>query len=85
MSWFTGLNTSEIVSRDRSFRVALRPNEHGELRQFDVAVDASAMWRMAAHGPIGPVLNAHVINEAKKLAPDGHGWWGDVVQETTAQ
>ena len=39
------------------------------------------MWRMAAHGPIGPVLNAHVINEAKKLAPAGFGWWSDPIEE----
>jgi hypothetical protein len=81
MSWFTDRNTSEIVSRDRSFRVALRPSEKGDPREFDVEVKANTLWEMAKHGPVGLVANSHILNEATKLAPDGFAWWGDPITE----
>jgi hypothetical protein len=79
MNWFANLNTAEIVSRDRSFRVALRPCEKGDPREFDVEVKANALWDMAKHGPVGLVANSHILSEAAKLAPVGFGWWGDEI------
>jgi hypothetical protein len=82
MSWFSNLNTGEIVSRDRSFCVALRPGPAVERVQVvDVAVKAATMVEMAKHGPLGLVLNAHLINEARKFAPDGFGYWDDPIRE----
>jgi hypothetical protein len=82
MSWFSNLNTSEIVSRDRSFCVALRPGPAVERVQVvDVGVTADALYRMALHGPVGLVASAHILNEATKLAPAGFGWWGDPIVE----
>jgi hypothetical protein len=81
MNWFSNLNTGEIISRDRNFRVALRPTGHGDPCEFDVPVTSEAMRSMAQHGPIVPVLNAYVINEAKRLAPDEFGWFSDPIQE----
>jgi hypothetical protein len=82
MSWFTDRNTSEIVSRDRSFCVALRPGPAVERVQVvDVEVTADALWCMALHGPVGLVASAHILSEATKLAPAGWGWWGDPIAE----
>jgi hypothetical protein len=82
MSWFTDRNTSEIVSRDRSFCVALRPGPAVERVQVvDVEVAADELWRMALHGPVGPVASAHILNEATKLAPAGFSWHGDPIIE----
>jgi hypothetical protein len=82
MSWFSNLNTSEIVSRDRSFCVALRPGAAVERVQVvDVEVTADELWRMAQHGPVGLVASAHILTEATKLAPAGWGWHGDPIAE----
>jgi hypothetical protein len=81
MSWFTDRNTSEIVSRDRSFRVALRTGQDAEPREFDVEVKANLLWELAKSGPLGLVASSHILNEATKLAPVGWGWWGDPIVE----
>jgi hypothetical protein len=82
MNWFTDRNTSEIVSRDRSFCVALRPGPAVErVHVVDVDVAADELWRMSLHGPVGLVASAHILNEATKLAPAGFGWWGDEIAE----
>jgi hypothetical protein len=82
MSWFTDRNTSEITARDRSFCVVLRPGPAVERAQVvDVAVTSDAMRAMAEHGPIVPVLNAYILNEATKLAPAGFGWFDDPIVE----
>jgi hypothetical protein len=81
MNWFSNLNTGEIVSRDRSFRVALRTGPDAEPSEFDVEAKADALWRMALHGPVGLVANAHIVNEATRIAPAGFGWWGDAIEE----
>jgi hypothetical protein len=82
MNWFSGLNTSEIVSRDRSFCVALRPGPAVErVHVVDVDVAADTLWRLAQHGPVGLVASAHILNEATKLAPAGFSWHGDEITE----
>ena len=82
MSWFTDRNTSEIVSRDRSFCVALRPGPAVErVHVVDIEVTADTLWRMSLHGPVGLVASAHILNEATKLAPAGFGWHGDEIAE----
>jgi hypothetical protein len=50
MNWYAGLDKNEIISRDRSFRVALRASQSAEPREFDVAVTSDAMREMAQHG-----------------------------------
>jgi hypothetical protein len=82
MNWFSGLNTGEIVSRDRSFCVALRPGPAVErVHVVDVEVTADELWRMSLHGPVGLVASAHILNEATKLAPAGFSWHGDPIIE----
>ena len=82
MNWFSGLNTSEIVSRDRSFRVVLRPSPDVDLAQLvGVEVASSTIVAMAKHGPIHCVLNAHVLNLAQTHAWRGMAWWGDPIIE----
>jgi hypothetical protein len=82
MNWFANLNTAEIVSRDRSFCVVLRPGPAVERAQVvDVEVKASTLAEMAEHGPVGLVASSHILNEATKLAPPGFGWHGDPIVE----
>jgi hypothetical protein len=82
MNWFTNLDPAEIVSRDRSFRVVLRPGANADLAQIvDVGVASDTMVEMAKHGPVGLVVNSHVLNLANKVAWSGFGWWGDPIHE----
>jgi hypothetical protein len=70
---------------NRNFRVTLRLVPFAEPKTFDVEVTPGEVNEMAEHGPIVPVLNAHVIEAAKKLAPVSLGWWGDSIEEIPAQ
>jgi hypothetical protein len=83
MSWFTGRDTSEIISRDRIFRVALRSGLDIDLAQIvDVSVEADVMQELAKHGPpFGPQMNSHILNLANKVAWPGFLWWDDPIQE----
>jgi hypothetical protein len=86
MDWLE-LNARTAIARDRQFRVILRKGPGLAPAQFVyVNVEADELWRMAAHGPIGPVLNAHLANQAKKLAwTPRFDYWGDPVEELTEE
>jgi hypothetical protein len=51
-----------------------------------INVEADTIWEMSMHGPVNCVLNAHVANEAKKLAwTPRFDYWGDPVEELTEE
>jgi hypothetical protein len=86
MDWLV-LNARNAIARDRQFRVILRPGPgEAPAQHVYVTVEADALWEMAAHGPIGPVLNAHLANQAKKFAwTPRFEFWDDPIEELTEE
>jgi hypothetical protein len=86
MDWLE-LNARTAIARDRQFRVILRKGPGiAPAQHVYITVEADTIWEMSMHGPIGPVLNAHVANKARKLAwTPRFDYWGDPVEELTEE